>query len=127
MEKVNGTDLLHVAENVLAAVEDTLALLRIQVENEVGGVVGVRVFIPVPERQMCAPKDLIKCVSKWRLTVKTHLRIKPLFTVVFIFSTRCSTFVYKTPETVRTQRREVRGQISNLTSRSLMLNFSSKM
>lgn len=27
MEKVNWTDLLHVAENILTAVEDTLALL----------------------------------------------------------------------------------------------------
>lgn len=26
--------------------------------------------------------------------VQTYLRIKPLFTVVFIFSTRCSTFIY---------------------------------
>lgn len=47
MGKVNGTDLLHVAQDVLTAVEDTLAFLRIQVENEVSGVVGVRVFIPV--------------------------------------------------------------------------------
>lgn len=47
MGRVNGTDLLHVAQDVLTAVEDTLAFLRIQVENEVSGVVGVRVLIPV--------------------------------------------------------------------------------
>lgn len=121
MEKVNWTDLLHVAENILTAVEDTLALLWIQVEDEVGGVVGITVFIPVRERQMCAPEDLMKRLLKWHLMVKTHLRIKPLFTVVFIFSTRCSTFVYKPPETVRTERREVEGsdftphlQVSNV-------------
>lgn len=47
-------DLLHVAQDVLAAVEDTLAFLRIQVENEVSGVVGVRAFIPVSrETDVC--------------------------------------------------------------------------
>lgn len=44
---------------------------------------------------------------------KTHLRIKPRFTVVFIFSTRCSTFVYKPPQTVRTQHRKDEGLDSN--------------
>lgn len=52
--KVNGTNLLHVAQDVLTAVEDTLAFLRIQVENEVSGVVGIRVFIPVSrESDVC--------------------------------------------------------------------------
>lgn len=39
-------DLLHMAQNILTAVKDALALLRIQVEDEVSGVVGIRVFIP---------------------------------------------------------------------------------
>lgn len=56
-----------------------------------------------------ALKDLIQSILKWQLMSKTHLRIKPLFTVVFIFSTRCSTFVYKPPQTVRTQRRKDEG------------------
>lgn len=34
------------AQNILTAVEDAFALLRIQVEDEVSGVVGIRVFIP---------------------------------------------------------------------------------
>lgn len=47
-------NLLHVAQDVLTAVEDTLAFLRIQVENEVGGVVGIRVFVPVSrETDVC--------------------------------------------------------------------------
>lgn len=57
MGKVNGTDLLHVAQDVLTAVEDTFAFLRIQVENEVSGVVGVRVFIPVlRDRDVCTER-----------------------------------------------------------------------
>lgn len=62
-----------------------------------------------------APKDffLMKFILKWQLMSKTHLRIKPLFTVVFIFSTRCSTFVYKPPQTVRTQHRKDEGLDSN--------------
>lgn len=34
-------------ENILAAVEDAFSLLRVQVEDEVSGVVGIRVFIPI--------------------------------------------------------------------------------
>lgn len=56
-----------------------------------------------------ARKDFIKSILKWQLMSKTHLSIKPLFTVVFIFSTRCSTFVYKPPQTLRTQRRKHEG------------------
>lgn len=41
-------DLLHVSQDILAAVEDPLALFRVQVEDEVGGVVGIAVLIPVP-------------------------------------------------------------------------------
>lgn len=40
-------DLLHVTKNILAAVEDAFALLGVQVEDEVSGVVGIRVFIPI--------------------------------------------------------------------------------
>lgn len=60
-----------------------------------------------------APKDFLRSILKWQLMSKTHLRIKPRFTVVFIFSTRCSTFVYKPPQTVRTQHRKDEGLDSN--------------
>lgn len=45
-------DLLHVAEDVLAAVKDAFALLRVQVEDEVGGVVGIGVFIPISKKEV---------------------------------------------------------------------------
>lgn len=41
--------LLHVAKHVLPAVEDAFALLRIQVENEVSGVVLIALLIPARE------------------------------------------------------------------------------
>lgn len=44
-------DLLHVTEDVLAAVKDAFALLRVQVEDEVGGVVGIGVFIPISKKR----------------------------------------------------------------------------
>lgn len=34
------------SEDILAAVKDPFALLRVQVEDEVGGVVGITVLIP---------------------------------------------------------------------------------
>lgn len=45
-------NLLHVAEDVLAAVKDAFALLRVQVEDEVGGVVGIGVFIPISKKEV---------------------------------------------------------------------------
>lgn len=41
--------LLHVAKHVLPAVEDAFALLRVQVENEVSGVVLIALLIPARE------------------------------------------------------------------------------
>lgn len=40
------------AEDVLAAVKDAFALLRVQVEDEVGGVVGIGVFIPISKKEV---------------------------------------------------------------------------
>lgn len=39
------SNLLHMAEDILPAVKNTLSLLRIQVEDEISGVVGIAVFI----------------------------------------------------------------------------------
>lgn len=44
------TNLLHVSKDVLTTVENAFALLRVQVEDKVSGVVGITVFIPVVER-----------------------------------------------------------------------------
>lgn len=44
------TDLLHVSQNVLAAVKDALALLRVEGEDKVCGVVGIAVLIPDTQR-----------------------------------------------------------------------------
>lgn len=38
--------LLHVAKHILPAVKDALSLLRVQVENEVSGIVLVALLIP---------------------------------------------------------------------------------
>lgn len=39
-------NLLHVAEHILPAVKDALPLLRVQVENEVSGIVLIALLIP---------------------------------------------------------------------------------
>lgn len=48
---ITWTNLLHVSKNVLTAVENSFALLRVQVEDEVSGVVGITVFIPIVEHR----------------------------------------------------------------------------
>lgn len=121
--KVNGTDLLHVAQDVLTAVEDALAFLRIQVENEVSGVVGVGAFVPVSR-----PKGLIKCVSKMASDGQNPPEDQtPLHCRLHLLNQMLHISLQNTTATVTTQHREVGAQISNLTSRSLMPNFSSKM
>jgi len=39
------SNLLHMAEDILTAVKNTLSLLWIQVEDEISGVIGIAVFI----------------------------------------------------------------------------------
>jgi len=39
------SNLLHMAEDILTAVKNTLSLLWIQVEDEIRGVIGIAVFI----------------------------------------------------------------------------------
>ena len=46
--------LLHVAQHVLPAVEDALPLLRVQVEDEVSGVVLIALLVPAGEMEACA-------------------------------------------------------------------------
>lgn len=46
--------LLHVAEHILPAVEDALPLLRVQVEDEVSGIVLIALLIPAGETEACA-------------------------------------------------------------------------
>lgn len=46
--------LLHVAKHILPAVEDAFPLLRVQVEDEVSGVVLIALLVPVGETEACA-------------------------------------------------------------------------
>lgn len=145
--------LLHVAQHVLPAVEDALPLLRVQVEDEVSGVVLIALLVPAEEMAACARRwpSPSPCLLQalWALSLPVpsppgvralphcihrlhgvrqpglrsgqgrsltaapphsgagqgrgysslrsrpgtrYLNTRPLFTVVFIFCTRCSTF-----------------------------------
>ena len=125
--------LLHVAQHVLPAVEDALPLLRVQVEDEVSGVVLIALLVPAGETAAWAgagpslPRpspgsvgsappvpsppaagsparhpDSAGGASQGRSLTRPgawpgmrYLNTRPLFTVVFIFCTRCSTFTWK--------------------------------
>lgn len=46
---MSRSHLLHVSEDVLTTVEDSSAFLGVQVEDEVGAVVRIAVFVPFGE------------------------------------------------------------------------------
>ena len=100
--------LLHVPQHVFPAVEDALPFLRVEVVDEVGGVVLVAPLVPAPgegdgliaggrhEHGMSQPHPP---PISFHPGGGTYLSTSPLFTVVFIFSVKCSTLTYVEHET----------------------------
>lgn len=79
---ITWTNLLHVSENVLTTVENPFALLWVQVEDEVSGVVGVTVLIPIVEQtddrslySYLERLKLINSLSKPKLFLLLHVKI----------------------------------------------------
>lgn len=91
-------DLLHVTEDVLAAVEDAFSLLWVQVEDEVGGVVGIGVFIPTQIECGCQGKAFdFGFVLSWANTLfsaQIFTLETPYYTKIQIYVTHFRLFIY---------------------------------
>lgn len=89
--------LLHMSKYILPAVKHTLALLGVQVEDKICCIVFIGVLISGKKKSSEPPANgaMMILFRKGIMKIPTNLRMRPLFTVVFIFSSRCTTFIYK--------------------------------